>query len=1193
MNFNNRINFKPSFVILALFFTLIFPLSAQKATDIVVFGDNTSETTHSLTFAYSETYTGQFSLPARRFLPRTDAESCLQTGATTGVYGGYCTFRVAVDGNLQNYFSAKLSGNEYGGTAETNRLVLAIQASDGSFRELGYRHGDPFVEQSWSGVLPGTFFYRTAFIPRTFTDGKDSVTLRVKATGRYYSYGSRWDYASFQRVMVGKSVGVYRGYSHTNPVFSLNHDDILGPVTNYKSATTRVRSNKYDASTLGSCKSSVISTVQGYLNDADDYIATDPNNYKSEIEYLAVAYNTDWVTNAYHKPATIQKLVKLIDNDVRNYIADNGTVGAWGGSFGRPGYAMCLVWDAIKDSMSNNVNLGKGTKLRSSYWADMFYASFVYSLGDRRIITNQCLEASMSLYGANMALLKLNDPRAWSQKDVLDMVYESLGLLEWRGSYDVASQRFTYDKAGKGYYMMTEKATSHEPGWVSQDCYGNLGPKMVDLFYMTGDSTILKWAVKHEKAQMHFHVPGIINEGGFNYRAILTEGVICWRNRYDPGKLHYVDPYVVEASKDPELLGVAKQLYDDGQLMNQLGVNDETKSLRCVSAYNIIKAAAAGTQYTAKDPTTPSEPDFAWSDEENGVISIKRGFEQLFISFYDRGYTINNVARAHLVLDSTNRSVEFRPNITRYVASGVTTIDDGRPQPDWGGTPCDNPVTAYSGTVYEMPLLISGQTHQDRAIANFYASRFGNYVIAMNTTKRSWNSTYAFNMPKGTTSAYNVGTKATETFSGSVTVAPGTTVVYYLGDTVTTNYPVTEAYLTAKNIIPGTVECEDYSEGGANVAYFDNDKILQNIYREGDSIDLAPTTKTIDGNYWLSNTNTGEWINYTLNVEETGRYKCYLSYKNAIAQGKIKMYVDGKQVYGSTSVLGATNGSWYDLPITFDLTKGVRTLQIFFVAGGPMFDRMKFTQLYGKSNNMSLPGVIETEDYDDGGEGVGYHEVDTYTANLFRPKDKIDFEPSSTYPNDANYWLSNTITGEWVKYTVNVNTAGTYDVSMRYLNGNATDLGKIKLYVDDSPVYESPSSISKTGSWTTWGFNKFTTSNISIGTHTLKLEFVEGGVYIDNFTFSLTPTAVNDVDAENCISIYPNPTQEYINVSGVNEYNSSLKIGIYSIQGKILKQVTFTSGTSPIYVGDLSNGIYFVRISDGNKSIQNLKLIKR
>ena len=77
----------------------------------------------------------------------------------------------------------------------------------------------------------------------------------------------------------------------------------------------------------------------------------------------------------------------------------------------------------------------------------------------------------------------------------------------------------------------------------------------------------------------------------------------------------------------------------------------------------------------------------------------------------------------------------------------------------------------------------------------------------------------------------------------------------------------------------------------------------------------------------------------------------------------------------------------------------------------------------------SLPGRIEAEDYDTGGEGVAYH--DNETANLggvYRPAEGVDIERLPAGDGFNVGWIR---PGEWLRYTVNVSAGGAYPVRVR------------------------------------------------------------------------------------------------------------------------------------------------------------------
>jgi endonuclease/exonuclease/phosphatase family metal-dependent hydrolase len=74
----------------------------------------------------------------------------------------------------------------------------------------------------------------------------------------------------------------------------------------------------------------------------------------------------------------------------------------------------------------------------------------------------------------------------------------------------------------------------------------------------------------------------------------------------------------------------------------------------------------------------------------------------------------------------------------------------------------------------------------------------------------------------------------------------------------------------------------------------------------------------------------------------------------------------------------------------------------------------------------SLPGSIKAQDFDNGGEGVSYHDSTAgNTGGAYRSTD-VDIQPSSRGGNNIG-WIA---AGEWLNYTVDVAASGSYDVEL-------------------------------------------------------------------------------------------------------------------------------------------------------------------
>jgi beta-glucanase (GH16 family) len=113
----------------------------------------------------------------------------------------------------------------------------------------------------------------------------------------------------------------------------------------------------------------------------------------------------------------------------------------------------------------------------------------------------------------------------------------------------------------------------------------------------------------------------------------------------------------------------------------------------------------------------------------------------------------------------------------------------------------------------------------------------------------------------------------------------------------------------------------------------------------------------------------------------------------------------------------------------------------------------------------AIPGTVQAENYDTGGQGVAYNVTSINgTANNYR-SDGVDLEVTTDTGGGHN--LGWTAKGQWFKYTVNVNAAGTYTVTFRVAAISAvTDAFHI---ANSSGTNLSGNiNVPATGAWQTW-----------------------------------------------------------------------------------------------------------------------------
>lgn len=131
-----------------------------------------------------------------------------------------------------------------------------------------------------------------------------------------------------------------------------------------------------------------------------------------------------------------------------------------------------------------------------------------------------------------------------------------------------------------------------------------------------------------------------------------------------------------------------------------------------------------------------------------------------------------------------------------------------------------------------------------------------------------------------------------------------------------------------------------------------------------------------------------------------------------------------------------------------------------------------YTDSIYKSGPQTIPGKLQCEYYDFGGEGVAYHDNDTTNSGSgrlnpadgsylheFRLNEAVDISFTKFRDPDIDnspfnfvepvkdqFYVGWTAPGEWIKYTVNVNVSGTYELGIMYTSNQD---GRISFSVND------------------------------------------------------------------------------------------------------------------------------------------------
>jgi hypothetical protein len=192
----------------------------------------------------------------------------------------------------------------------------------------------------------------------------------------------------------------------------------------------------------------------------------------------------------------------------------------------------------------------------------------------------------------------------------------------------------------------------------------------------------------------------------------------------------------------------------------------------------------------------------------------------------------------------------------------------------------------------------------------------------------------------------------------------------------------------------------------------------------------------------------------------------------------------------STSVTGLTAGTYvFRLTVSDGSLTGTDDVQVVVQPSGG-------TQSpYPGPARHAIPGTIQTENFDNGGEGVAYHDIDaTNTGGQYRTTG-VDIETCSEGGFNVG-WMR---TGEWLEYSVNVATAGTYTLQARVATGLAGRTFHVEM---DGVNVSGTITVPNTGGWQTWQTVSVTTTALTTGDKIMRIAIDSDDLNMNSITFA-------------------------------------------------------------------------------------------
>ncbi len=279
----------------------------------------------------------------------------------------------------------------------------------------------------------------------------------------------------------------------------------------------------------------------------------------------------------------------------------------------------------------------------------------------------------------------------------------------------------------------------------------------------------------------------------------------------------------------------------------------------------------------------------------------------------------------------------------------------------------------------------------------------------------------------------------------------------------------------------------------------------------------------------LKSVDAGDWMIYTVNIESAGNY-AFVARAARVDGGTsvLSLIEDGKTI---ASINVGTTGSWSTFAeftgTSAYLTAGTHTLKVY--ADGGRYNLNWFELVKGAGSSVETTTAAPTEAPTEAptqapvaGDSI-HIEAENYDS-------MSGVALRGTYDQGTDV-LKSVDAGDWMIYTVNVATAGTYRFDVRAARVDA-GTSVLSLMENDSVI--ATVNVGATGSWSTFSEFYGTEVYLSAGSHTFKV-YADGGRYNLNW-FELTNLAAGEEEstetpvAGESVHI---EAEEYTSMSGV------------------------------------------------------------
>jgi hypothetical protein len=220
-----------------------------------------------------------------------------------------------------------------------------------------------------------------------------------------------------------------------------------------------------------------------------------------------------------------------------------------------------------------------------------------------------------------------------------------------------------------------------------------------------------------------------------------------------------------------------------------------------------------------------------------------------------------------------------------------------------------------------------------------------------------------------------------------------------------------------------------------------------------------------------------------------------------------------------------------------------------------------------------IPGLIEAENYDIGGEGQTFHDSNTANnGNAYRLNEGVDIEERP----DNGYQIGYVANGEWTQYSIHVNQPGYYRIDT--YTGSINGGGKYSFTIGTTST--TSVNVPQTGDSTILAASSLYKIFLDTGNFIITFKVVTGTTNpftIDRFVFEKDSSTevISKKKISSYFEVFPNPAISNIIVRS-EELKFPAILDIYNVLGLRIQSEMLTMHETEVSLKSKSKGMYIL-----------------